>query len=620
MRSKRTFTIKVVLPILFSVMAALTIFQGVMALQTTTFLKLQVDELANQRMPRVQSANDLQIIFQSVRRGTADLIIAATPDARTEAFKVLDNYVKIRDETINFIFGAITKPETARRAEELKTLVAAENAYLSDVRNHVTNGRTSEAVLIYNEAMRTIFDKEIAMVDMLKAANVRTTKDTVAAGQADYERATLTAYVTLAVAVIATAAMAFFAYRRISRPITKITEAMNILSSGNLTAEIPYGDRQDEIGAMARAVAIFKLNAVERRRLEQEADENRSLSEQERVRQEMEKAHEASEVRFAIDALGGGLTRISAGDLSVQLHEPFAERLDELRHNFNGSVDRLRTTLMAVGSNAAAISAGANEIRSAADDLSKRTEQQAASVEQTAAALEQITTTVADSTRRAENAGSLVDRTRIGAEKSGQIVTKAISAMHEIEQSSEQISNIIGVIDDIAFQTNLLALNAGVEAARAGEAGKGFAVVAQEVRELAQRSAKAAQEIRELITTSGSQVRAGVDLVSETGRALKLIVEEVQEINTHVAAIVTSAREQSNGLKEINTAVNTMDQGTQQNAAMVEQSTAASYGLAQQATALDELLAQFNLASPTRGAQDFVTGGSMRPMSGKRAA
>jgi len=241
--------------------------------------------------------------------------------------------------------------------------------------------------------------------------------------------------------------------------------------------------------------------------------------------------------------------------------------------------------------------------------LSRRTEQQAASVEETAAALEEITTTVADSTKRAEEASQLVAKTRVEAERSGDVVNKAIVAMSEIEKSSIEISNIIGLIDDIAFQTNLLALNAGVEAARAGDAGRGFAVVAQEVRELAQRSAKAATEIKVLINASGQQVKSGVALVGETGQALSTIVQEVQEINTHVSAIAESAREQSLGLKEINTAVNSIDQGTQQNAAMVEQSTAASHSLAQEAVALNELMTQFKIVDGYQSQYKPVTKG-----------
>ncbi|QRM47223.1 PAS domain-containing methyl-accepting chemotaxis protein [Rhizobium sp. BG4] len=299
----------------------------------------------------------------------------------------------------------------------------------------------------------------------------------------------------------------------------------------------------------------------------------------------------------AIEHVNSALSALSQGDLTTSLDLVFVPSMEELRANFNSSVLRLRQTMETIGMNGGEIAAAAYEISNAADSFSKRTETQAASLEETAAALEQITTTVADSSRRAHDAGLLVARTKQGAEASGEIVRSAVGAMGEIERSSNGITNIIGVIDDIAFQTNLLALNAGVEAARAGEAGKGFAVVAQEVRELAQRSAAAANEIKSLISTSGQHVRRGVDLVSKTGEALAEIVERVGEINDNVAAIVEAAREQSVGLKEINVAVNSMDQATQQNAAMAEESTAASSGLAEQAAALRQLLAQFKVDS-----------------------
>ncbi|SSC73038.1 unnamed protein product [Ciceribacter sp. T2.26MG-112.2] len=295
----------------------------------------------------------------------------------------------------------------------------------------------------------------------------------------------------------------------------------------------------------------------------------------------------------SVDDVAVGLTALAEGDLTARIERPLIPGLDRLRLDFNNSLDKLQAAMATVGENTNAIAAGSKEIQAASDSLAKRTEQQAAAVEETAAALEEITQTVTDSSKRADEAGSLVARTKAGAEKSGEVVKSAIAAMGQIESSSREISNIIGVIDDIAFQTNLLALNAGVEAARAGEAGKGFAVVAQEVRELAQRSANAAKEIKALITTSGEQVRNGVSLVGQTGKALEQIVSEVQDINSNVIAIVEASREQATGLQEINKAVNAMDQNTQQNAAMVEETTAASHSLARESETLRNLLAQF---------------------------
>ena len=243
------------------------------------------------------------------------------------------------------------------------------------------------------------------------------------------------------------------------------------------------------------------------------------------------------------------------------------------------------------------IRSGSSEIQEAADALAMRTEHQAASVEETAAAMEELTATVKATAERAAEAGELVSNTRESANRSGVVVKKAIDAVSEIEQSSGQINNIIGVIDDIAFQTNLLALNAGVEAARAGDAGKGFAVVAQEVRELAQRSATAAKEIKTLINASGEQVKSGVDLVGETGILLEKMVDDVLKIDENISAIVQTTQEQSTTLQEINTAVNAIDQGTQQNATMVEETTAVSHILSNQAVSLAELLREFGMGS-----------------------
>ncbi|WLP53240.1 methyl-accepting chemotaxis protein [Agrobacterium fabrum] len=399
--------------------------------------------------------------------------------------------------------------------------------------------------------------------------------------------------VVFAVGIILTL---FVASRGITTPIARLRERMVSLAGGETAAEIDGVERKDEVGQMAVAVQVFRENAIERIRLEQETEANRSMSEKDRIEREQQKAREAADVKFAVDNLAAGLSKLSDGDVSYRIDQPFTATLDGVRNDFNMSAEKLQSALTRVAQNAGGIGAGANEIKSAADDLAKRTEQQAAAVEETAAALEEITTTVRDSTRRAQEAGQIVSRAKAGAEQSGEVVRRAVIAMEQISKSANEISNIIGVIDEIAFQTNLLALNAGVEAARAGEAGKGFAVVAQEVRELAQRSASAAKEIKALITTSNDQVQQGVQLVGDTGKALATIVSEVQEINRHVVSIVESAQEQSSGLQQINTAVNQMDQDTQKNAAMVEETNAASHSLAKEVASLNQLLSQFRLA------------------------
>jgi methyl-accepting chemotaxis protein len=314
----------------------------------------------------------------------------------------------------------------------------------------------------------------------------------------------------------------------------------------------------------------------------------------ERLAAEASKAEQTATITSSV---GAGLEALAKGDLThrvtAELIGPFAK----LKGDFNGAMTRLQETLQSVMAAASGINTGAGEISQAADDLSKRTEQQAASLEETAAALEEITATVKKTAENARTASTIVSTARTAAEDGGQIVDTAIKAMGQIEQSSKQITDIIGVIDEIAFQTNLLALNAGVEAARAGDAGKGFAVVASEVRALAQRSSEAAREIKTLIKASSEHVGSGVKLVGESGQALRKIVGQVVEINTLVTEMAQAAQQQSTGIEEVNTAVTQMDQVTQQNAAMVEQSTAASRNLAGETTELSNLVAFFDVGA-----------------------
>lgn len=392
-------------------------------------------------------------------------------------------------------------------------------------------------------------------------------------------------------------ASTLFTRRRAIRPLGDMTEAMTRMASGDLKDEPPHLARQDEIGAMAKALAIFRDAGLAKRQLETEAEDARQLSDRERQQRERERLADADALRFAVEQLGGGLSQLAIGDLSRSLDQPFHPRFETLRKNFNESISTLRLTLRDVLSETDHLNRQGQDLRGGAENLARRTEQQAAALEETAAALEQVTSTGKASVERIEDARTLVKDARNAAVHSSQVVGKAISAMHRIETASGEIGSIIGTIENIAFQTNLLALNAGVEAARAGEAGKGFAVVAQEVRELAQRSAAAANEIKQLVAKSGQEVAGGVDLVQSTGAVLAEIEAVVSRIDLNIDSIATAAREQSVGLSEINTSVNTLDQMTQHNAAMVEETNAATQNLAETARTLASLAGRFDIGA-----------------------
>ena len=297
----------------------------------------------------------------------------------------------------------------------------------------------------------------------------------------------------------------------------------------------------------------------------------------------------------ALQEVGAGLERLSDCNIRMTIDKPFVSEFEHLRHDFNESLAKFQETLEQVLTQTGMLSTKSGEMTDSAGAIAHRSEQQAAALEETSAALEQITVTVRQSTGRTAEARKLVHEARAAASQSVDVVTSTVAAMDRIEAASREISNIIGVIDEIAFQTNLLALNAGVEAARAGEAGKGFAVVAQEVRELAQRSAKAAKEISGLIANSTKEVKEGVRLVGETGDALRHIEGFVQSIDGNVEAIALAATEQSTSLNEINAAVNSLDQMTQQNAGMVSSMSATAEALAAGAGELEQLVKRFKL-------------------------
>jgi methyl-accepting chemotaxis protein len=329
--------------------------------------------------------------------------------------------------------------------------------------------------------------------------------------------------------------------------------------------------------------------------MEQQAEIARSDAESERARNELERRSAKVQVDAAIEALAEGLTRLSRGELNFSIDKLFAPELDRIRTDFNMSVAGLRETLCDIRETSSLISDNGRQMAEAVDDLASRTEKQAAALEETAAAVEEISSAVNTSSGRAAAALALVQRAKQGADASASVVQNAVSAMGRIEDASGRIVQIVSAIDAIAFQTNLLALNAGVEAARAGEAGKGFAVVAQEVRELAQRSARAAREIGELINNSVREVASGSEFVGRTGNALMEISSEIVHIVGHIELIASSSRDQATTLHSINASVNDIDRMTQQNAAMVEETNAATRQLSSEALALTDMIARFRL-------------------------
>ncbi|MER0238814.1 methyl-accepting chemotaxis protein [Fulvimarina sp. MAC8] len=451
------------------------------------------------------------------------------------------------------------------------------------------------------------FEQTTARIDVIHALGeetiVRIVAKAVAMGNASYS-----AFVQLAIIValtsIAVAVLTFVLARSITNPLQTLTGCMRALLQGNTSMDGVDVTRKDQIGEMARAVQGFVVQTEERVVREREEEATR-VREREQLRSatEAERAETQAASMLAVNELGTALQHLAKGNLSYRIETKFAELFEPLRVNFNRSLASLDSALAVVVDVSQSLRGNTDELKTAADDLSRRTEQQAASLEETAAALSEVSDTVNESSQRAERVGAIVAKTADYTQDSNEIVASTVAAIRAIADSSQEVARFVTVIDEIAFQTNLLALNAGVEAARAGEFGKGFAVVASEVRELSQRSANAAKEIKELIGRSEEEVENGVKMSEKTNAALKGILEQIGSVKTEMGAIVSAARSQSTALTEINQAIREMDQVTQQNAAMVEESTAASMSIAEQAWILSDKVAGFELSKKTTQAK-----------------
>lgn len=521
---------------------------------------------------RAQSVSDISRATADYRSAETRYVMVPDPQAIQAARQEMTVYRGRIEDNIHAL----------EQSEASQDVFDATRRFLANWQNYVSvNKATLDAIQQgrMNEG-RDLFWKELPAFDQVTSAlgNLQNVEKQANANKvADMERSynyvrILTIIVTI-LAVLISLLIANIVIKAIVQPLGIITNALGELAEGNMDVQVALDPREDEIGTLLDALKIFR-------------DRMRNAEKQKQME---------------LDSLFSGIAEALDGlrnyDLTTRIRGNLSGSFSEIQENFNNSMGFLEQTMSQIIKSAENIQNGASEIRQASDDLSQRTEQQAASLEETSAAMEEISRTVDQAAVGAKESRQITDKVRGEAEKSGDIVHRAMDAMAKIESSSNEIAQIISVIDGIAFQTNLLALNAGVEAARAGDAGKGFAVVASEVRALAQRSAEAAKDVKEKITASAGEVDSGVVLVNEAGQALERIVSQIREVGQKVTEASTMAEEQAVGLKQVNTAVSEMDGVTQQNAAMVEESTAAARNLANETIAMMEQVSMFKLGN-----------------------
>jgi methyl-accepting chemotaxis protein len=580
----------------FACVLAATIGLGLMAMQRLEIVQANAVEFRDRWTPGIQALGNMKFLSMRYRQRQAVYLMLKDPAAWDKERANLDGIKTKFDEAYaEFAPSADNDDERAMSV----AVKAAWSHYMdceAEMFRLLRDQGLDSANAYYSGTAKKRADVLRDALDVLAKYHDDGAVQSGKNGQAAYESGRTWTILAIAIAALMAAVSGFVLIRSVSKPLGAMTDAMDALAQGDTAVHIPHADQADEIGRLAGSMAAFKeqLAAAERAKAEQ--------------------------TTIIVESIGTGLEQMSKGNLTHRVTSDLTGAFAKLKSDFNAAAERLQDTLRGVLDSTQQITNGAGEISTAADDLSRRTEQQAASLEETAAALEEITATVKKTAVNAKDARQSVSMTRDAADKGGQIVGTAIEAMDAIANSSRQITDIIGVIDEIAFQTNLLALNAGVEAARAGDAGRGFAVVASEVRALAQRSSEAAKQIKSLISASGEHVGAGVKLVGESGAALRQIVDQVQHINSLVSEMALAAEQQSSGIEQVNSAVSQMDQVTQQNAAMVEQSTAASRNLASETRTLQDMVAFFEVgktAAPVLAARPAAPA---RPAAAARPA
>jgi len=580
----------------FAMVLVATLALGIFANVRLQAVDSNARELGERWLPNMQQLGRLQYTATRLRSWQGAVLMSTSPKQRALALSKLED---LRAKTAALVQEFDAATDTAEGKALSQRVSQAWAAYEPLLQTELTIEKTSGQAAAFEyymttmmagfEELRTAFDAALEYQNHGGAA-------ATAHSDSTYQSSLLWIYAAIALAAGLSLLAGYMLIRSVSKPLVRITDVMGELAGGNLATQIPYADQSDEIGKLAGAMNAFK---------EQLAEAEHSKAEQTAV---------------IVASIGEGLDHLAKGKLTHRIAANLTGPFVKLKDDFNLAMGRLQDTVKQVLGTTGQIAVGAGEISQAADDLSRRTEQNAASLEETSAALEEITATVKKTAANTKQVNVSMASARAAAENGGKVVETATKAMDAISQSSTKITDIIGVIDEIAFQTNLLALNAGVEAARAGDAGRGFAVVASEVRALAQRSSEAAKQIKALIHASGEQVADGVKHVGATGEALHHIVEQVQQINLIVHEMAQAAEQEATGIEQVNAAVGQMDQVTQQNAAMVEQSTAASRSLVGETQHLQALVGFFDVGDEVRRAKPQPEPRSRRVATAGRAA